>query len=144
MTEKNLKLLYRYFDETLTPAEQKQLDEALQHSKELREEKDRLVSVRTMVAINSRQSFKPFFADRVMRKISQTAEKENSQEMFFDSLLSIFRPIAIGAAIALILIMSYNIIKTDQISIAGALATHEVTLEEAIDPTLLIALELEK
>ena len=144
MNDKNLKLLYRYFDEKLTPAEQKQLEEALQHSKELQKEKNRLSSLRKLVATNSQQTFKPFFADRVMRRISQSSEKENRQEMFFDSLLSIFRPIAIGATVVLILIMSYNIIKTDQVSLAGALATPEVTLEEAIDPTLLIALELEK
>ena len=67
-----------------------------------------------------------------------------NQEIYFDSLISIFRPIVIGAAILLIAIMSYNVIKTDQLSLAGAFATPEVTLEEASDPTLTLAMELSK
>lgn len=144
MSEKILTLLYRSFDEKLTPAEQKQLEKALQSSHELQQEKEHLASMRKLVTATSQQTFKPFFADRVMRKIAQTAEKETRQELFFDSLVSIFRPVAFGAAVVLIVIMSYNIIRTDQVSLAGALATPKVTLEEAMDPTLSLALELEK
>jgi len=144
MNDKILKLLYRSFDEKLTPAEQQQLKEALNQSKELQEEQKRIAEMRIKIKESSTQSFKPFFAERVMQKISRSCEKENKQEMFFDSLFSIFRPMAIAATILLLVIMSYNIMKTDRLSLAGAFATTEVSLEEAVDPTLLLVMELEK
>ena len=144
MNDKILKLLYRSFDEPLTPAEKLFLDNALKQHRELREEKERISALREKVSRNGSQSFKPFFAERVMQRISRSEYGTSGQEVFWDSLVTMFRPVAIGAAIILLVIMTYNIKKSDHLSFAAAFASQEVTLEDAIDPTLSLAMELSK
>jgi hypothetical protein len=144
MNDKILKLLYRSFDEKLTPAEQQQLKDALHHSKELQEEQKQIAEMRLKIKGCTTQKFKPFFVERVIQKLSQSHEKENRKEVFFYSLISVFRPVAIVATILLLAIMSFNVIKTDRLSFAGAFATTEVSLEEAVDPMVSLVLELEK
>lgn len=144
MNDKMLKILYRSFDEALTPAEKLFLDNALKQHRELREEKERISALREKVSRNGSQSFEPFFAERVMQRISRPEYAASGQEIFWDSLVAMFRPIAIGAAIILVVILTYNIKKSDHFSLAEAFATQEVTLEDAIDPTLSLVMELEK
>lgn len=141
MDKKELELLYRSFDDVLTPEEQKQLEKVLASSKDLREEKKRVVSMRNAVSGSGVQSFKPFFAERVMRRIQQLKPTEKSPDLFFESLMAVFRPIAVGAAVVVIILLSYNMIKSDRLSLAGAFAEPEVSIEEAFDPTVTLAME---
>jgi len=141
MKNEDLELLYRSFDDSLTPEEQKQLDEALTHSKALREEKTRIVTMRKAVSGNAARSFKPYFAERVMQRIEKTRQEQTKQDPFFESLLAVFRPVAMGAAVLMIILLTYNMIKSDRLSLAGAFAEPEVTLEEAFDPTTMLAME---
>jgi len=137
MNSKILELLYRSFDEELNPNEQHQLEQALALSKELKKEKERIAKMRTLVSNSGEQTFHPFFAEKVMRRIRE----KQTQENFLDSLVHVFRPIAIAATISLIGLMTYNVFKSDDISLASAFAQPEVTLEHALDPTLSLALE---
>jgi hypothetical protein len=138
MNKKMLELLYRSFDDALTQAEQLQLDDALTKSTELQEERDRIVHMRAMISDGSVPSFHPFFAEKVMRRIR---EAERSQESFFDSLIEVFRPVAIAATIFFIVLLSYNLLKSDKISLASAFAEPEIRLEQALDPTLTLVME---
>lgn len=70
-----------------------------------------------------------------MRRIR---EAKSAQETFWDSLVYVFRPVAIAAAINLI---SFNLIKSGDISLASAFAESEITLEQALDPTLSLVVE---
>ena len=140
MNEKEIELLYRSFDDTLKPDEQKRLQEALANSKELRREKENIEAVRKALSSNKHQTFEPFFAERVMRRIKPVRQEKNG-DVFYDSLFTIFRPIAITATFIILGIMSYNLVKTDQLSWEGVIAVQEVTLEEAFDPTLSLNLE---
>ncbi|HDL18621.1 MAG TPA: hypothetical protein ENH29_06170 [Bacteroidetes bacterium] len=144
MNDKMLKMLHRSFDEPLTPAEKQYLEDALKQHRELREEKERIGALREKVAHSGSQAFKPFFAERVMQRISRSEYAVSGQETFWDSLVAMFRPIAIGAAIILVVIMTYNIKKSDHFSLAAAFASQELTLEDATDPTLSLAMELSK
>jgi len=141
MNRKDLELLYRSFDDSLTPEEQKQLREALESSKALREEKKRIASLRKAVSGHAAESFEPFFAERVMRRIKQFRQAEKSPDLFFESLFAVFRPVAVGAVVLLIVLLSYNIIKSDRLSLASAFAEPEVSLAEAFDPTLAFSME---
>lgn len=141
MNNKMLKLLYRSFDDMLTSKQQQQLEEALLKSKELREEKEQIIAMRTTISDSATQSFKPFFAEKVMRRIRTLQKKQRSQETFFDSLFYVFKSMAIAATILLILLMSYNILKNNHLSLASAFAEPEVTLEQVFDPTLPLTLE---
>jgi len=138
MNKKILDLLYRSFDDELTREEQQRLDKALSNSKELREEKIRIDQMRTVISDSCQESFHPFFAEKVMRQIR---EAERTQESFFDSLIYVFRPVAIAATILFIVLMSYNLVKSDNISLASAFAVPEITLEHALDPTLSLVME---
>jgi len=137
MNSKILELLYRSFDKELNPNEQHQLEQALADSKELREEKERITNMRKMISDSSEEKFHPFFAEKVMRRI----RAEQTQENFLDSLVHVFRPVAIAATVVLIALMSYNVLKSNDVSVASAFAQPEVTLEHALDPTLSLALE---
>ena len=82
MDKKIVELLYRSFDDELSQAEQQQLDQALLESKDLREEKTRIAQMRTAISDSGEKSFKPFFAEKVIRRIR---EAQQAQESFFDS-----------------------------------------------------------
>lgn len=139
MNKKILELLYRSFDERLNPGEQKIFDQALSDSSDLRAEKNRIAQIRTMITDSSPKGFHPFFAEKVLRRIRSQARPV--AESFFESLINLFRPIAIAAAILFIMLLSYNLLKSEDKSLATALAEPEIRLEQALDPTLAWVME---
>ena len=141
MKEKNLELLYRSFDESLTSNEQTRLENPLKDSKALRQEKKRIESIRQSLIESTVHAFKPHFAERVMQQIEKERQKQTESDPFFESLIAVFRPVAMGAAILMIVLLTFNMIKSDRLSLAGAFAEPEVTLAEAFDPTLTLAME---
>ena len=140
MDEKIKTLLYRSFDTELSPEEEEQLSLALRQSEELRIEKERIAALRDNIISGKSQSFEPFFADRVMGKLYDIENKKEA-EFFFEWLFALFRPVAIAATILIIIAIGYNIGSSGQISLEGALAVPEVTLDEVYDPTLTLAME---
>ena len=138
MNSKILELLFHSLDGELTREEQQKLDQALAKSKELREEKERITQMRKVISNSRSQGFHPFFAEKVMRGIR---EAKNAQETFWDSLVYVFRPVAFAATILLITLISFNLIKSGNISVASAFAESEITLEQALDPTLSLVME---
>lgn len=133
-----LELLFRSFDGVLSQNEQAQLDDALKKSKKLQDERDRIAQLRFIISKSSSQRFDPFFAEKVMRRLR---EAETTQETFWDSLIYVFRPVAIAATILIITLISFNLIKSGDISVASAFAESEITLEQALDPTLSLVME---
>ena len=125
MDHKLLDLLYRSFDDQLTPEEQSQLEDALANSTTLQKEKERIAAMRKTVSESAVESFEPFFAERVMRQI-HTEKGED----FFASLLWAFRRIALAGAIAAILLLANNLSRGDDISLDSVLLMPQLTLEE--------------
>ena len=142
MDEKIKILLYRSFDEDLNPDESKMLEKVLEKSEELQKEKEKITRLRVNINEGKASAFKPFFAERVLNRIQASV---NSQEAdtFFESLIVIFRPVAIAAVVLIISVAAYNIITSGQISIEGALAVPEVTLDDAYDTSLAVVMEEE-
>jgi hypothetical protein len=138
MNKKIVKLLYRSFDDELSQAEQQQLDQALLESKNLREEKGRIAQMRTAISDSGEESFKPFFAEKVIRRIK---EAKHAQENFFDSLIYVFRPVVIAVTILLLALVSFNLFKSDHRTVSTAFAEPEITLEHALDPTISLVME---
>jgi hypothetical protein len=134
MNRKIIKLLYRSFDGELTPEEKTKLKLALQNSSTLRAEKTRIEQLRGVLADQQTLSFKPFFADRVMQKIMNLTDSKSVHELFFESLYSLFRPVVIAVTILLFVLISYNLSKSDQITLNQALAQPEVSLEQLLNP----------
>lgn len=140
MKQKIRKLLYRSFEEPLSIEDEKRLNDALSASDALRLEKESLTRLRKSVAAGKTQHFKPFFAEKVMHQI-KSREQESVQERFFESLLRAFKPAIVVATVLVIMLLSYNLIKSDRVSIASAFAQPEVSLDQALDPTILFTLE---
>jgi hypothetical protein len=138
MNKKIIELLYRSFDDELSQTERKQLDEALLKSKDLREEKSRITQMRTAISNSGQLSFKPFFAEKVIRRIR---EAQQVQESFFDSLIYVFRPVVIAVTILLLALMSFNLFNSNHKTVATAFGEPEITLEHALDPTVSLVME---
>lgn len=135
MTQKIFKLLYKSFDVPLTERERRQLQKALNDSEQLREEKERIILLRGSIAKERDASFKPLFADRVLQRIWSQGE-ENELELFFDALIHFFRPIAITAVALVIILSSYNLFRTNQLTSENGLVISEISIEDAFDPMI--------
>jgi anti-sigma factor RsiW len=132
MNEQMLNLLYRSLDGELSPTDQRRLDEALAQSDVLREEKDRVLAMRESLSAGAAQSFKPFFAERVINRL--TAESEGrGAETFLESLSYVFRRVAFAGALAVIALAIFNIVTSDTVSATAALGVPEITIEEVIE-----------
>ena len=142
MNNKLKSLLYRSFDETLNEEDQNRLTKALSQSETLRIEKDTILQIRRSIKAGKVTAFNSFFAERVMNRIG-ALRKEKIEDSFFESLIIIFRPVAIAAIVLIIFVAAYNIRSSGQISIEGALAVPEVTLDDAYASSLAIVIEEE-
>lgn len=140
MNKKLLNLLYRSFDEELFNNNKQQLESALTQYQELREEKKKIELIRKNISDTAVKSFHPFFADKVMRRIKQNGTK--GKEIFFESLLHTFRPVLITATIIIIMLVSFNLFKSEKISLRAALGEPEINFEDVVDPAFTITMEI--
>jgi hypothetical protein len=130
---KVLELLYRSLDGDLKGKDQKKLDEALEKSEELRKEKERVLAQRQAVADSASQSFGPFFAERVMHQIEGLGQKKNGWEAFYENFMAAFRKVAIVSAAVLVILISYNVIKSDIVPEDELFFMADTTIEEILD-----------
>ena len=132
--KKMLKLLYRSFDDRLKEKEQKKLAQALEQSPGLRQEKKQLEAQREAVANTAVQSFKPFFVERVMEQVNALGGKTNGlgMQMFYESLVSVFRRFAVVGAVISVLLFIYNQGIGDILSLEEALTLSDLTLHEIL------------
>lgn len=135
-------LLYRSLDDSLSDIEQKQLDESLAESSELRDEYDQLVSIRRLISDNAPTGFEPWFAQRVLHRVSGSTTMADPESALISQLVIMFRRVAIAATVAGILAVSYNLSQSHEVSLAASFGIQEEpTLEAMLDVTL--ALEAE-
>jgi len=140
MSNKAYRLLLKSFDADLSPKEKKQLDTALQESKSLRLEKEQLMLIRQKLNHISHPGFRPYFADRVMSQI-QSSKNQYRYDLFFESLKTAFRPLAISVTLLILGLMSYNAIQSDRSFLSALLPMEEATLEQALDPSWIYFVE---
>jgi len=131
--KKILKLLYRSLDGDLNEKDRLRLDEALEKSEELRKERKKAMAQRQVVAASTGRSFGPFFAERVMNRIEISRPKKNGLEVFYGSFMSAFRKVAIVSAVVLVLLVSYNAIKSDIVPEDELFFMADTTMEEILD-----------
>ena len=130
---KIMELLYRSLDSDLKPGEQKELDNELKNSEELQSYKEELIKMRTSLKQTETQNFGYMFADKVMQKINKL-EDNSKDEQFFDSIISVFRPLAIAAAFLLVFLISYNMITENGNLFYDSQEIQDITLAEVFDP----------
>jgi len=128
--KKMLKLLYRSFDDRLKEKEQKKLAKALENSPGLQQEKKQIEAQRKAVANTAAQSFKPFFVERVMEQVNALGGKTNGlgMQMFYESLVSVFRRFAVVGGVISVLLFIYNRGIGDILSLEEALTMSDITL----------------
>jgi len=141
MNKKTLELLYKSFDSELSREEKRQLEEALAGSDELRQEQERIAAMRESISTGAARSFRPFFAERVMHRISSPGEARNGAQQFFESLQFAFRRVAVVGAAAIILLAAYNFIRIGEVSVAGVFGLPQETLEEVLESPFNATLE---
>ena len=133
MDKKNLELLYRSLDDNLETKEQQQLEKVLEKSQDLRKEKEMITAQRKAISDSATRSFKPFFAERVIRRIEETQEKGANVESFYETLQAAFRKFAVlGAAVMIVLIL-LNFITGDSLSAEEIFYASDLTLESLYD-----------
>lgn len=101
--EKERALLIRSFDEPLLPEEEKQLQDALNRSETLRNEKKELEEIRNMMSDYS-PVFSNDFSTAVLNKIETVADNDN--------LYHLFKRFALGG-IAVIIFLLISVYFTD-------------------------------
>lgn len=131
MDKKALRLLYRSFEENLKEKEQKQLEEALERSQALRAEKEKIAAMRKAVSETAYSSFEPFFAERVMNRIT-AEEKVGPIVSVFEPLKAIFQRLAIASAIVIIVLIVYNLSIGESFTMNEAFYVSELTFEEIL------------
>ncbi len=130
---KVLKLLYRSLDGDLKDKDQKKLEEALERSEVLRKEKERALAQRQAVADSAGRSFGPYFAERVMHRIEGLGQKKNGLEAFYENFMAAFRKVALVSAVVLVLLISYNVIKSDIVPEDELFFVADTTMEEILN-----------
>jgi hypothetical protein len=132
--KKMLKLLYRSFDDRLKEKEQQILTQALENSPGLRLEKEQIEAQRKAVTDTAVQSFNPFFVERVMAQVNALGGKTNGlgMQMFYESLVSVFRRFAVAGAVISVLLFIYNQGIGDILSLEEALTLSDLTLHEIL------------
>ncbi len=133
MDKKILKLLYRSFDEGLDEKGRKQLEEALHKSDELQQEKRRILLQRQAAADSRQSAFKPFFAERVMGRIESLGKKKNGLEIFYETLLAMFRRLAFVGGVILLFLLIYNLRTGDALSTDEIFYSSDIAIEEIGD-----------
>jgi len=126
-------LLYLSFDGRLSEEEQRQLENALASSPRLREEKARIETLRRKIGQQAARSFRPFFAERVMNAVTAAGKTKNGLERFAESLQLAFRRVALVGATAILVLMAVNIVRTGDLSVAGALGMPQETLVDVLE-----------
>ena len=131
MNKKTLKLLYRSFDARLSQRNQRILEEALDRSPELKNEKKQIQEQRNMLANSSAPTFSPLFADRVIQQL-KAEPGSNGWEQFYETLLTLFRRFAVISAVALLLLLSYNLKLGDKLSLEEVFFASDAAYEELL------------
>jgi anti-sigma factor RsiW len=128
-----LELLCRSFDEVLAPSERRVLEDALAASEELRQERARLIATRRSISEGGADSFRPFFAERVMRRLAEVRAAEERQRPWL-GWLPVFRWVAVAGVVAALALIVTNFMRADSVSATAALGLPDVSLEKILEP----------
>jgi hypothetical protein len=133
MYEDKKDLMYASFDRDLSTDEQKSLREALGNSADLQKEFNDLKELRKKVSLAGEVSFKPFFSERVMERLSLQFEPVEAVLSVFSSLKYAFFRVSAGAAMACLIIIFFNVNKADNSQSELSITSQSITLSESED-----------
>ena len=106
MEKRVLKLLYRSLDSALKERDRRKLDSALTESKELRQCRDEILSLRRAVPEGADRSFRAGFEDRIMSRLRSAPEVPNRLEILAESYRWILHRLAAVSVFVLIILIA--------------------------------------
>ena len=114
------KLVYRSFFDDLSPEEEQILTQELKDSNELSINKRIIEDIYDQIYLMKKDSFNPFFVEKVMKNLQSEKEDIFPLNDFIDSLAWSFkRGLAVSTVICIILI-TINLIQNEEISFQSA------------------------
>lgn len=119
-------LILRSLDAPLAEREQRELESALADSEEFRTAREEIVALRNGLQALKGETFRPFFAERVMDRLN------NPQLSMAEYFVSVFRKVALSAAVLVIICSAYNISRENKFTLESALGIHHETLEQIL------------
>ena len=135
MHQRIIRLLYRSFDDQLTDIEERQLQEALLESRDLRDAKVRLQRLRGDISAIQVPPGRPFLAERVLHRVHVATAMSNLHERFWESLFYMFRRVAVATAVGVIILIGFYIANEGIV-----FANNEVVIEDIIESDTYFAL----
>jgi hypothetical protein len=133
MNKKIKQLLYRSFDQELTPEERSMLNKTLSNSEALRIEKNKIENMRAQIANISDFHFQPSFVDKVMNRVrEEKVNTTNGIEDFFESFLWSFKRYAIGSILIVCLLFLINVLNAGSVTLESALAIPQINIEKTL------------
>ena len=125
------KLLYRSFDVELPSRQHHLLERARTNSPEVQRESERVRRLRSRLVQVEAKPFKPFFADRVIRRLASQPQPDE----FFEALAYMFRRIIFAAIACSVVLFSLSFLLVQKNEFVDY-AKSKMTLDELVDPTL--------
>lgn len=107
------KLMLKALEDNLSSGEQEKLQALFDESPELKDEYNDLLYTHKLVASTRRDSFRPYFTDRVLLQLRQNKDSIFSDD-FYISLIRNFYRLAFTAFILVMLLGSYNIFSANK------------------------------
>jgi len=130
MNERFRRLLYRSLDTDIDDKKKLLLQEALDESSELRQEKSEIEALRRTVTDSANGSFAPQFAERVIRRLEPSDFRPLAS---FDAFHIVFRSLAIVAILLLFALISFNAISSELLSRGEVFYLPEVTVVKILE-----------
>ncbi len=140
MNKKEKKLLFVYFDGKLTNEEEDKFKKSVEKSEVFRTEKQEYEQMRGFISENAERKLKPFFESRVLNELSSQSANFMTVN-FAESLALSFRKILAPALIIILFLLSFNLISSGEVSVNSALGIQNVSIEEAFNSTIDLAME---
>jgi len=108
-------LILKALEDNLSAEESRRLQSLFEASPKLKEEYNDLLNTQQMIAWAKYDSFKPYFADRVLKRLRGETDSIFSDD-FYISLVHNFYRLAFTVLLLVMLLGSYNIFSADNTS----------------------------
>jgi anti-sigma factor RsiW len=121
-------LLLRSLEETLSPAEARQLTQALAESAELRQEETRLQKTRELLKAQDFR-FAPFFAAKVLRNLHPDQVRENDR---LHDFLFAFRRVSLPALALMLALLVGTYLSEQTLSLDALTGVADLTVDDLV------------
>jgi len=123
------RLLYRSFDGELNPEEKTRLEQALEESKELKEDYNAIKEIRETLVQADDLQFSPAFPDKVLARWAGRQQMAAYSNLFSEYLARLFLKVVYLGGAAIVLLLIINILIGDVLSSEEILFTSDSVYE---------------